>query len=219
MRRKTPLPVTLLYCHDALCGWCYGFSPVLQSFVAEYAADFTPVAIAGGMITGPRIGPIGEVAPYIKTAYRDVERRTGVTFGEGFLRGVLEEGTTVFTSIPPARALAALKTLAPDRQLTFAHRVQTAIYHTGIDPSDEDAYAEIATDLGVDEAAFRQSYTSTDSQTVAERDFALCRQLGVTGFPTVVLAAGDRAVAIARGYVPRATLVQNYLAGKRELAG
>ncbi len=57
----------LIYVYDALCGWCYGFSPVISKIHKEYKDSLEFEVISGGMILGDRIGPIGEVASYIKT--------------------------------------------------------------------------------------------------------------------------------------------------------
>lgn len=206
----------ILYFHDALCGWCYGFSPVMKSFAAQHAAEVDIEVIAGGMITGPRIGPIGEVAGYIKQAHKDVERRTGVQFGPGFLDGTLEEGTTIFTSVPPAIALAAVKRIAPDKQLAFADAIQTAIYHTGIDPADASAYRKLAEAEGIDGDAFARTFTESSTRKAAEADFELSRRYGVTGFPTVVVLSGDKAAVIARGYVNGAGLERNFLEAKKQ---
>ena len=69
---KTAKPMadkpTFFYVYDALCGWCYGFSPVMQNVAAKYDDRLNFEVISGGMVTGPRVGPIGQVAPYIKSA-------------------------------------------------------------------------------------------------------------------------------------------------------
>ena len=74
---------SIIYVYDALCGWCYGFSPVIKQVFEKYQAQFDFEVISGGMILGERQGPIGEVAAYIKGAYKTVEDTTGVKFGEG----------------------------------------------------------------------------------------------------------------------------------------
>ena len=206
----------LLYFHDALCGWCYGFSPVMNEFAADHPGIDVRV-VAGGMITGERIGPIGEVAGYIKSAYKVVEDRCNVKFGQGFLRGVLEPGTTVFTSIPAAVALAAVRQLKPAAQLSFSSAVQRAVYYDGIDPSDEAAYAMLAAERGIDTAAFVRTFRAAETRAAAAEDFVLSRRYGVTGFPTVVLQNDKGAVAIARGYVDGETLERNFVAGQRQL--
>jgi putative protein-disulfide isomerase len=137
----------LIYIYDALCGWCYGFAPAMRDFYQNHKDDFESIqVVSGGMITGERIGAIGEVAPYIKTAFKDVEKRTGVKFGQTFLTDILEEGSTIFTSIPPAITLSVFKKetqnnpeLAGEKNekiLHYAQDLQSLIYFDGIVPED-----------------------------------------------------------------------------------
>ncbi len=51
--------VKLIYVYDALCGWCYGFSPVMMQLHSKYKDSIDFQVVSGGMITGNRIGPIG----------------------------------------------------------------------------------------------------------------------------------------------------------------
>ena len=205
----------LYYCYDALCGWCYGFSPVMTQFYAKYRAEVDLEVISGGMITGPRIGPIGEVAPYIKSAHKVVEERCGVKFGSAFLDGVLEEGSTIFTSIPPAIALSVVKDQSPTNALDYAAQLQTAIYYDGIDPSDLNAYAVRAEKYGLDRDKFVAAMQEERYTAAAEADFATSARFGVTGFPTLVAGVGERYVALTRGYTDLAALEQNFTQAKR----
>ncbi len=200
----------LHYLYDALCGWCYGFSPVITEFHDRHPQ--LPVrVISGGMITGERIGPIGEVAGYIKQAYKVVEDRCGVTFGEGFLRGILDEGTAVFTSVPAAVAMAVFREQQPEDQLAFAADLQRAIYFDGIEPLDHAAYAKRATSFGLEEADFLQKMDDPAYRALAEDDFRLSQRFGVTGFPTLIYEDGaGRFYALARGYVSLDQLVRQY---------
>jgi putative protein-disulfide isomerase len=200
----------LIYCYDALCGWCYGFAPVIEQFAQEHADDFEIEVLSGGMITGERIGPIGEVAGYIGEAYKDVERATGITFGKAFLEGTLAEGSAIFTSIPPAIALSTFKTLAPDHALDYAGALQRAIYQAGVEPTDMAAFAERATAFGVDRAALLERSRGNEITLAAEADFERVRQFGVSGFPTVILQAEDKYYLLTRGYTDGATLEQRW---------
>ena len=53
---------TVLYVFDPLCGWCYGFSPVMVKLNDNYKENVKFVVISGGMVVGDRIGPLGEKA-------------------------------------------------------------------------------------------------------------------------------------------------------------
>lgn len=198
--------MTIIYVYDALCGWCYGFSPVMEQFFHNHRdkADFQ--VVSGGMITGPRIGPIGEVAAYIKQAYKDVERATGVTFGRGFVDGVLEQGTTVFTSVPLGIALSVFKTHKPEEAVLFAGALQKAVYYDGLAPRDTEAYGPLAEGFGLDGEAFVRQMRDPAFLEAAEADFQLSQRLGVGGFPTVFAKAGEQYHRLASGYTPLANL-------------
>ncbi|GAA0873049.1 DsbA family protein [Gangjinia marincola] len=200
----------LYYIYDALCGWCYGFSPVIQEFCKTHKDDFKAEVISGGMITGNRIGPIGEVAGYISEAYKVVEDRTGVKFGEGFLNGILAEGTAIFTSIPSAIAMSILKQEQPEAQIAFAAALQNSIYDTGIKPKDLDAYADLLASFGLDREEALIKMNQKEYREAAEADFKFAASLGVSGFPTLVLKHNDKYYAIAKGYISLTDLELNY---------
>lgn len=205
---KTPI---LHYVYDALCGWCYGFSPVIQALHARHGARITVEVHAGGMVLGDRVGPIGEVAPYIRWAYKEVEARTGVTFGKAFLEGTLAEGTATFTSLPPARALAVVKADRPELAVAYAAGLQHGIYHDGQLPEEASWYADLAESLGMDRQAFARALADDASLRGAKADMAFAQRMGVQGFPTVFLEQDGSYALLARGYVPLETLEQALL--------
>ena len=135
---------SIIYVYDALCGWCYGFSPIIKQVFEKYQTQFDFEVISGGMILGERQGPIGEVAAYIKGAYKNVEDTTGVKFGENFVNVVLQEGNLYFSSEKPAIALSVFKTIYPKKAILFAHDLQSAIYHDGLDLSIDESYIVLA---------------------------------------------------------------------------
>ena len=197
---------TLVYVYDALCGWCYGFAPVIERLYEEQKDRLTFEVVSGGMITGARIGPIGEVAPYIKQAYKVVEDRCGVTFGEAFLQNVLEEGSTVFTSVPAGIALEVFKSFDHPDVVGFAGALQRAVYYDGIAPGNYVAYGTYAVPFGIDAAAFNARMYEPRYAEAAERAFRTASEIGVTGFPTVFFYDGGGWHLLARGYVPYAEL-------------
>ncbi|MEQ8706993.1 MAG: DsbA family protein [Phaeodactylibacter sp.] len=190
------------YFYDALCGWCYGFSPVIHQLYQQYESEMDFEVLSGGMITGERVGRIGEVADYIKDAYRTVEQRTGVKFGQPFLEGTLAEGTAVFTSVPAATAMAIVKEAAPERQVEFAHLLQQAVYHDGIAPAVAEAYAPYAAKVGVHEEVFLDKMKALPYRKLAEQEFKITNQVGVRGFPTCFMKTGDQFHLISTGYQP-----------------
>lgn len=198
------------YIYDALCGWCYGFSKVFHHFYDRHESDMQFHVLSGGMITGDREGPIGEVAGYIKEAYKDVEKRTGVEFGDKFLNDILEDGTTHFTSVRTAVAMTVMKLSNPAKQVPYALRLQQAIYRDGIAPTDDMAFAEIASNFGQETAEFLALMKQDRVLERTEKEFDAVKQMGVSGFPTVIVQMGEKAVPIARGYTDLKDLQTNF---------
>jgi putative protein-disulfide isomerase len=195
----------LHYFYDAICGWCYGFSDVIQSFYQSHQEEMECSVYSGGMVRGSRVGPISEMAPYLKTAYKDVEERTGVKFGSPFLEE-LEKGEMVLDSIPTSRSLAVFKEFQPTKSLQFAASLQKGIYFEGHAPQNMDWQIDKAVELGLARDDFAQALYNPDSFIRAEADFKEAERFGVKGFPNVVLQTEKDYYLIARGYSPLESL-------------
>jgi len=217
MKKEPTTKMELIYVYDALCGWCYGFSPVMTNFREKYSDSLNFNVISGGMITGGRIGPIGEVASYISWAYKDVEKSTGVKFGDEFLNQTLKDGSAIFTSIPPSVALSVFKEMKPEQSVEFSAALQRAIYYDGIEPENLNVYGKIAETFGLDSADFIDKMEEPGALRKAEADFEFSSRLGVTGFPSVFIKSNEKYYKIGSGYCSLPDLESNYLKLKESL--
>lgn len=214
---KSQENMKVVYVYDALCGWCYGFSPVMNQFQEKYKDSLDFEVISGGMVTGDRIGPIGEVAGYISWAYKDVEKATGVKFGTDFLDKTMKEGTAIFTSIPPAIAMSIFKELQPKNSVQFASALQKAVYFDGLEPENYADYGKIATEFGLDATEFVSKMNNSIYLQKAEMDFRKSNELRVSGFPTVFIEMNGTYHKIASGYLPFEVLENNFSMIKQQL--
>jgi len=196
----------IIYVFDALCGWCYGFSPVMKAIYEEYSDRFDFDVISGGMILGNRVGPVGVIASFIESSYKTVEQTTGIVFGEGFLRNV-EKGEMILDSEKPAIALAVFKSYAPQQAVLFAHEIQNAIKFEGKDPNEDEMYRYIAVNHGLDPDIVAHQLREEEFKQAAYYDFALARQLQVSSYPMAFIQVKDLDFyMIARGYTDYDTL-------------
>jgi putative protein-disulfide isomerase len=191
------------YFYDALCGWCYGFSKVMQGLYADHHKDYAFETVSGGMVTADRIGPIGPMAAYISEAHKQVEELSGVKFGDPFVNGVLKEGTAVFSSVEPARALTYAKKALPERSLQFASALQSGIYQDGRIPTDLKWYNDLADQFGLEQDGMQEALHDKGSE---DSDFNMTQQFGVKAFPTLVLYIEGSYYLIAKGYTPRESI-------------
>ncbi|ALW85363.1 hypothetical protein AUC43_09810 [Hymenobacter sedentarius] len=191
----------LLYIQDPLCGWCYGMSPVINRVQAEFAGRLDVSVLCGGMATGEQVAPIAETWEFLQNALADVEKATGVQFGAG-LRALGEEGSYVYDSEPPSRAIVAFRQITQDpaRAVAFAHAVQVALFRDGQDLNDPSTYNDLLAPFGVDAVEFHRRFAAPETARAIQQEFAAVARIGVQGFPTSVVRIGEQGYVLARGY-------------------
>ena len=193
----------IIYCYDAYCGWCYGFSPVIKELWLKHREQFDFETISGGMIPVEATKHIGAIAEYIQGAYQTVEQMTGVTFGKDYLWHIFnpDESDWYPNSEMPAIAMAIFRELYPDQTIAFASDLQCALYEEGRDLTDKEAYRHLLEQYYIDADVFYQKLASEAYKEKAYYDFSLIKQLRVNGFPTVFLQLDDaKLYMISRGF-------------------
>jgi putative protein-disulfide isomerase len=194
---------TIYYCFDAYCGWCYGFSPVMKKIWLEYRDRLAFDALSGGMIITEKPVPISATSDFISTAYKRVEQLTGVKFGEDYLWHVFNPDKSDWfpSSEKPAIALCVFKDYFPDDAISFATDLQYALHYEGRDLCDDEAYRHLLEQYKIPEEEFYTRLKSEEYKEKAYYEFALCRQLNVTGFPQVLIQVADtKFYLLAQGY-------------------
>jgi len=191
---------TILYVYDPMCGWCYGFDPVMEKISGGWADKFQFHTISGGMITGERQGVIApQMATYILNTVPRLEQMTGVKFGESFLKA-LRDGTYYASSVRPSRAMTVFRSMHPNKAVSFANAMQRKLFFEGKSLNDDATYRELCADFNVDFDSFLKELNAPQSLTAAEEDFALSSQLGVSGFPAVIAVRNGKAQVLTSGY-------------------
>lgn len=200
------------YCYDAYCGWCYGFSPVVGRLAKEYAHVIELEILSGGMILPPTPRAISVTASYIQQEYLAVEKTTGIKFGDDYLWHIRNPDKSDWfpNSEKPAIALCIFKEYYPARQHEFAFDLQYALHYEGRDLCDDEAYRHLVEKYALPEEEFYNRLKSDRYKQAAYEEFALVKQLKVTGFPTTFLQVNQsKFFLLSRGYCDYNTLRQN----------
>lgn len=204
----TPTEDKVIYVYDALCGWCYGFSPVITQLQEKYGAQIPFEVLSGGLVQGDQVGPMEkQKAAYIRQAVPRVEEYTGVKFSEAYLN-TMDDSTRIQNSEPPARALCIVREMKADTALTFASALQKKLFTTGEDPNNTDFYIPLVQAFGLDTSQFRQKMELPEYKKKAFMDFYLAAQLKAYGFPALYVVKEGKYHKIAEGYTPFANLDQ-----------
>ncbi len=194
---------TIFYCYDAYCGWCYGFSPVIKKIEADYHDSMHTEVLSGGMILPEKPVHIGVTANYILNAYKTVEEYSGMEFGKDYLWHIENPDLSDWypNSEKPAIAMSVFKEYYPERQVEFAADVQIALHFEGRDLTDDESYKHLLEKYSIQHEAFYEKLKSEEYKEKAYYEFALCKQLQVTGYPCVLLQTSETKFhLLARGY-------------------
>lgn len=190
--------IKLIYAHDTLCGWCYGFIPALRHF-AEQRPDVEIEVVPGGLCTGTPARPYAELSDYIKGAQGNLERVTGRKPSEAFHAMIMQDNGPVAASEPPSHAVMQMKALAPDRSVEFAHLLQEAHFGLGKDVNDPKTYDDLCAEHGFPSLDTDAITKATLADPLVANSFERCRQLGPSGYPTIFVA--DRG-GVVLGVIP-----------------
>lgn len=200
---------TLYYCYDAYCGWCYGFSPVIKKIEEAYRDRMAFDVLSGGMIIPESPVHFAPMAKYIQTAHKQVENLTGIKFGEDFLWHVFNPDKTDWypDSTKPAIALCIFKEYFPEQAIPMAADIQYALNYEGRDLTDDESYRHLLDKYQIPASDFYSKLKSEEYREKAYYEFALVKQLNVSGFPCVLLQVTDsKFYLLSSGYTDHETL-------------
>lgn len=197
------------YVGDPMCSWCWGMSPEIEALAAhcvEQGLGFR--LVMGGLRAGGGDPWNAAFRDFLRQEWTHIAAQTGQPFGFG----LLERSAFSYDTEPACRAVVTARELigeAPDashRELAFFAAVQRKFYVEGEDPKEPGFYTDICTATGLDPAKFEKSFSSPEAVAATQREFQLARQLGVRGFPTVMLQTTAGLHEVSVGYASFATL-------------
>lgn len=168
--------------------------------------------LSGGMILPDKSSPIIHTAKYIQKAYKTVEDRTGVKFGDDYLWHIFHPGDSDWfpDSLKPAIAMCIFKEYHPDQQAEFAADLQFAHHFEGRDLTDNESYRHLLIKYSIPEDAFYKKMADEKYAEEARYEFSIVKQIKVTGFPTVLIQTDETKFhLVARGYTDYDMLKNN----------
>lgn len=207
----------IIYVYDALCSWCYAFSPVMQAVHDYYCKEFDFEVLSGGMHVQKEAPSQAISAEPGNNHYKNVAEITGIVFGPAFLQN-LDKGEGLVSSEMPAVALAVFKSLFPEKVMEFARNIQESIFFDGKRSDDAELYRYLAVNYGIDPDEFESRMNDEEFKEMARYDFALGKQLQVSSYPAAFIQQSDtKFYLIAQGYADYETMELRINNIKKEL--
>jgi putative protein-disulfide isomerase len=202
----------LIYFADPMCSWCYGFSPELTK-VVERLGDAVEFEIIMGGLRPYNTETIGELGDFLKEHWEQVSERSK----QPFSYNILEDTSFIYDTEPSCRAVVLMRQLKPEMAFSFFKKIQAAFYKNNKNTNEIATYLDLLEDFGVDKEAFRKAFESEDLKTKVKEDFEYAANVGVRGFPTLVLQNDNNLYLLSNGYTEAENIMETVLKIKSEV--
>jgi putative protein-disulfide isomerase len=198
-RGTTAMPQTtqLIYIHDPMCSWCYGFSPVFDRLCRELEGRLPVSRLLGGLAPDSADPMPDDLQRYLQDTWRRIQQRIpGTPFNFDFWRLCRPRRSTW----PACRAVIAARQLDGTSEVPMIEAIQHAYYREARNPSDDSTLVALAGGLGIDATAFAAQLDAPHTHEQLAREIARARQIGADSFPSLRLQTGASVWPVAIDY-------------------
>jgi putative protein-disulfide isomerase len=175
---------TLYYVHDPMCSWCYGFAPALAGLLAGLPPQVRYRRLLGGLAADCAEPMPEAMRVKLQETWRRIEGRIpGTRFNFAFWTHCTPRRSTY----PACRAVIAARAQDPALDEAMTRAIQRAYYREARNPSDSETLIALAGEIGADRETFAAALDAPATHAALDAEMAMARDLGVTGYPSLVL--------------------------------
>lgn len=189
--------LTLYYVTDPMCSHCWAFEPTLNKLLVQYGHLFNFQMVMGGLLEEWGDGPIDPANGIYKPADVTSHWQEVGNYSRMPIDGTIMEIDPVQSSFPASRLYKAIQHVdSPAAAIKFTRLVREAVFVFNKNISDKAVLKHIVEDLykgdnTIDVDSILNIADSDIGQNLLAEDFNLVSQLGVRGFPTIVIVNKD----------------------------
>ncbi|MFD1550802.1 DsbA family protein [Putridiphycobacter roseus] len=184
----------LIYVGDTMCSWCYGFTKELDGFIQAHP-ELKLRLVQGGLRPGNR-QKAKDMRDILMSHWVEIGERTGMPFKDA----ILNDPNFVYDTEPASRAVVVVRMLDPSKEMAFFKGVQTAFYRDNKNTNDLATYLSLAKAHGLDPEKFESLFESEEAKLATKADFQLSAEMGIQGFPALVIKKGKEFFMLSNGY-------------------
>jgi len=187
----TTVKATLIYAHDPMCSWCWGFKPVWLDIKEALPENVNTKYVLGGLAPDTS-EPMPEQMQHMlqQTWQRIAQTIPGTQFNFDFWVKNKPRRSTY----PACRAVIAARAQNPTFEEAMISAIQSAYYTQAKNPSDDDILVSLAGSIGCDEKQFEESLNSSITNKTLGSEIEQARRIGAQGFPSLFLEKQNNAI-------------------------
>ena len=183
-----PNTTRLIYVHDPMCSWCWGFRPTFTDLCRQLPARVKVARLLGGLAPDSDQAMPAELQSKLQDAWRRIQTRIpGTRFNFDFWDHCKPRRSTW----PACRAVIVARQTDHSLEDPMIQAIQQAYYLDARNPSDTDTLVSLASQLGLDGADFASRLHTAETRVLLEQEIAQARRIGADSFPSLRLQIGD----------------------------
>ena len=177
----------LIYIHDPMCSWCWGFRRVWQEVQLALEGKIDIQYILGGLAADSQQPMPKDMQISIRGNWQRIQQTIPNTeFNHDFWTLCQPRRSTY----PACRAIIACRMQQPHLEPEMLLAIQQAYYLEAQNPSDESVLVSLAKKIGLDEEQFTADIRSEACQNTLLQELNYSRRINVNSFPSLVLKQG-----------------------------
>ncbi len=204
--------IDLYYVTDPICSHCWALEPVLRRFEQQYSNYVKVHTVMGGLLekwdgfgdTANGIAKPSDVAGH----WREVGEQSRMP-----IDGTLWYDNPVHSSYPPSLVFKVIQKQDPTLANVFLRRIREALFAFNQNIANASVLINIVNQLNLNGEAIVKKAEQSSGQQLLNEDFELAANLGVRGFPTVILVNEENKGVKVVGARP----LQTYVAALKQL--
>ena len=195
----------LIYIHDPMCSWCWGFSETYQRLLKALPSEMIILRLLGGLAADSN-EPMNELTKsMVQNSWKRIEQTIpNKKFNFDFWTNNIPRRSTY----PACRAVIAARNqdLAYDEIMT--QTIQQAYYTQAKNPSDDTVLIELAKTIGLNIDTFIQDLNSQQTYQQLQEEIKQCRSMNVDSFPSLVLKTAQQSFLIPIDYLNEQAILE-----------
>ena len=197
---------SLIYVHDPMCSWCWGFEPTRRKIFDALAGRMQIRRLVGGLAPDSDTPMPESMRVMLQQTWQRIEQTIpGTQFNFAFWQDCEPRRSTY----PANRAVIAAREQGDEFDQLMTGRIQHAYYLEAKNPSDNDTLIELAADIGLDQQTFAKSLVAESTQQQLLAEIQSARAMGIDSFPSLAVHKDGLLRPIGLNYTdPQAMLSQ-----------
>ena len=203
MENNNVMQAVLIYVHDPMCSWCWGFEPTRARLFESLEGRIPIRRMVGGLAPDSDEPMPVEMREMLQQTWQRIQQTIpGTEFNFDFWTKCAPRRSTY----PSNRAVIAARRQDERFDPLMAQRIQRAYYLEARNPSDTDTLVELAEDIGLDRERFKEELGDATTRQMFATELQETRSLGIHGFPSLAVATAFELRHIGLNYTDAAAM-------------